>query len=182
MFRLINTSHPDIKLIKPEKFKDSRGHFYESFNYKDLKINLNLDVDFIQENVSMSKFNVLRGMHYQIKYEQIKLVRVLKGEIFDVVVDLRRKSKYFGKWFGFNLSYRNMLQIYIPKGFAHGFYVKSKEAIISYKVSNYWYPKYEKSILWNDKTLGINWQITGDPILSIKDKNANLFKNSKFFE
>ena len=182
MFKLINTSHPDIKLIKPEKFKDSRGHFYESFNYKDLKINLNLDVDFIQENVSMSKFNVLRGMHYQIKYEQIKLVRVLKGEIFDVVVDLRRKSKYFGQWFGFNLSYRNMLQIYIPKGFAHGFYVKSKEAIISYKVSDYWYPKYEKSILWNDETLGINWGITGVPILSKKDKNANLFKNSKFFE
>jgi len=179
---IINTKNEDVKIIKPEYFNDERGYFFESFNNKEFKNNVDNSISFVQDNQSLSKKNTLRGLHYQVKKSQAKLVRVIVGEIFDVFVDLRKSSKQFGLWDGVILSSENKLQLYIPKGFAHGYYVKSNMAIISYKTSDYWCPDYEQTIIWNDKDLAINWGNLSKPIISQKDQAGLAFLKSKMYK
>ncbi len=164
-------------LITPKIFEDSRGFFYESWNKKSFFKLTNLNLDFVQDNHSKSYNGVLRGLHYQLKpYPQGKLVRCIKGSIFDVVVDLRSKSKTFGKWSSVVLSQDNLKELWVPEGFGHGFLTISENAEVVYKTTNYWEKNYERSILWNDRRISIKWPLESLknklPILSIKDKNA----------
>ena len=157
-----------VLLIEPLVHGDPRGRFYESYEEKKYQA-VGIQEDFVQDNQSLSQKNVLRGLHYRIEPEQAKLVRVVKGEVFDVVVDIRKNSSTFGKWQSFILSASNYLQLYVPIGFAHGFCVLSDEAEFLYKVSESYSAEKEKGILWNDPDIGIDWPIS-DPILSEKDK------------
>jgi dTDP-4-dehydrorhamnose 3,5-epimerase len=162
-----------VIIIEPEIYRDSRGYFFESWNvekYKD-----SLPFNFVQDNISYSRKGVLRGMHFQNPRPQAKLVSVLYGEIFDVIVDLRLGSPTFKKWFGLYLSSQNHRQLFIPEGYAHGFIVTADEAIFHYKCSGYYSPIDELGIVWNDPELNINWPIE-NPIVSSKDKNASLLK------
>jgi len=166
----------DLLVISPKVFEDNRGYFLESYNKKNLASLLN--VDFVQDNESKSQKNVLRGLHFQKPpHAQGKLVRVITGSVLDVAVDLRKKSTTYGKYFKHILSAENKNQLYIPEGFAHGFLVLEDETIFSYKCTKYYNKESEESLLWNDSTLNINWEIE-DPLISDKDKNANIF--SKF--
>ncbi len=167
------TALPEVKIIEPPIFEDARGFFYESFNARAFHQAVAADVQFVQDNHSHSVKNVLRGLHYQIRYPQDKLVRVIAGEIFDVAVDIRKSSTHFGKWVGVHLSAENKRQLWIPTGFAHGFLVLSETAEIIYKTTDYWFPEYERSILWNDPMLGIHWPLTTAPVLSQKDAQAS---------
>ena len=165
-------------LISPKIYEDSRGFFYESWNKKSFSNLINKKVDFVQDNHSKSVNGVLRGLHYQINpFAQAKLVRCVKGEIFDVIVDLRIKSETFGNWSGVMLSQSNFKQLWIPEGFAHGFLTISKLAEVVYKTTNYWNQNSERTILWNDKTISISWPLdlikSKLPALSEKDKNAD---------
>lgn len=171
-----------VLIIKPEVFKDSRGFFLESFNQKKFESATGLNqISFLQDNHSQSSRGVLRGLHFQTKFEQAKLIRVTRGEIFDVVVDLRRKSKTFGHIFGINLSVSNHLQLWIPKGFAHGFQVISESADVQYKTTDYWSSEHEKVLLWNDPDLRIDWPLE-NPILSEKDmKGKPLSELKEYF-
>lgn len=165
----------DLLIISPKVFEDNRGYFLESYNKKDLASLLN--VDFVQDNESKSQKNVLRGLHFQRPpHAQGKLVRVITGSVLDVAVDLRNNSTTYGKYFKHVLSAENKNQLYIPEGFAHGFLVLEDETIFSYKCTRYYNKESEESLLWNDSTLNINWEIE-DPIISEKDKNANIFSN-----
>lgn len=165
----IKTAIQDVFLIEPRLFGDERGFFYESWNKKAL-FDFGLDVEFVQDNHSKSARGVLRGLHYQIQRPQGKFVRVVAGEVFDVAVDLRRTSPTFGQWVGFTLSAENKLMAWIPPGFAHGFYVTSETAEFLYKTTDFWCPEFERSLLWNDPTLGIGWPLKGDsPKLAAKD-------------
>lgn len=175
--KLIPAKIPDVLLIEPKVFGDERGFFYESWNRKTLQ-SLGLDVDFVQDNHSKSQKNVLRGLHYQIKHPQGKLLRVIAGEVFDVAVDLRKSSPTFGQWVGFTLSAENKHMAWIPPGFAHGFCVTSDSAEFLYKTTDYWYPEHERSILWNDARLAISWPIAGEPSLSSKDKAGMTFQDA----
>lgn len=164
-------------LISPTIFEDSRGFFYESWNKDSFFKLTNNNLDFVQDNHSKSKMGVLRGLHYQLNpYPQGKLVRCIQGSIFDVLVDLRIKSKTFGKWAGKLLTHENSNQLWIPEGFAHGFITISETAEVVYKTTNYWKTNYERSIIWNDKRISIKWPLEflkpNSPILSIKDQNA----------
>ena len=163
-----------IKIISPRIFEDNRGYFYESWNKSALNEKI-YKIDFCQENHSYSKKNVLRGLHFQVNpYAQGKLVECLAGEIFDVVVDLRIKSPSFLQWGGVKLSENNHKQIWIEKGFAHGFYTLSQEAHVIYKVDNYWEKEYERTIIWNDSNISINWPLIDDaPVISDKDSIGN---------
>ncbi len=162
-----------VKIITPRVFQDNRGFFLESYNRRKYS-ECGMDHDFVQDNHSKSVRNTLRGLHYQINPGQDKIVRVIAGEVFDVVVDIRRNSPTYGQWEGFILSAENKLQIYIPKGFAHGFCVLSDEAEFVYKCSEYWSPQDERGIIWNDPDINIQWPAT-EPILSAKDlKNLPL--------
>ncbi|MDP2751275.1 MAG: dTDP-4-dehydrorhamnose 3,5-epimerase [Rhodocyclaceae bacterium] len=164
----IHTDIPDVLLIEPKVFGDDRGFFYESWNKKTLAA-LGLNADFVQDNHSRSARNVLRGLHYQIVQPQGKLVRVTEGEVFDVAVDMRRSSPTFGKWVGFTLSAVNKRMAWIPPGFAHGFCVTSDFAEFLYKTTDYYAPEHERTLLWNDPTLAIDWPLEGTPILAAKD-------------
>lgn len=166
--------------IQPKVFHDNRGFFLESYNERDF-VKLGLDMKFVQDNHSMSTKGVLRGLHFQNIHPQGKLVRVLKGEVFDVAVDIRQESKTYGKWHGVILSDVKKNMFYIPEGFAHGFLVLSDEAEFSYKCSDYYYPEYESGIIWNDEDININWPISKgmDIVLSDKDKDLNKFKELK---
>jgi dTDP-4-dehydrorhamnose 3,5-epimerase len=164
---------PDVLLIEPKVFGDERGFFYESFNQAAFNDATGLEISFVQDNHSKSARNVLRGLHYQTPPRaQGKLVRVLVGEVFDVVLDIRRDSPSFGKWVGERLSAENKRQIWIPPGFAHGFLVLSDSAEFLYKTTDYYAPDCERGILWNDPALGIDWPLTGSPLLSAKDEQA----------
>ncbi len=167
-------------IIEPTLFGDNRGYFMESYNYRDFKEN-GLDMVFVQDNQSKSKKGVLRGLHFQKKHSQGKLVRVIKGEVFDVAVDLRRTSETYGRYFGIILSAENKRQLYIPKGFAHGFLVLSDEAEFIYKCTDYYYPEDEGGILWNDKDIGIKWPLDNieEIILSQKDKSLKILREIK---
>ena len=175
-------SIPDILLIEPKVFSDERGFFFESFNQADFEKGTNLSPIFVQENHSRSIKGVLRGLHYQLPPKaQSKLLRVVKGEIFDVVVDIRKGSSTFGKWVGATLSEKNKTQIWIPKGFAHGFLVVSESAEIVYKTTEEYALQYERCIIWNDPKLNIDWGLKGEPILSNKDKKGELINNVEIF-
>lgn len=174
-------SIPDIILIEPKVFGDDRGFFFESFNQKSFEEATSLKRNFVQDNHSCSVRNVLRGLHYQIRQPQGKLVRVVVGEVFDVVVDIRKSSPTFCKWVGVTLSAENKRMLWIPEGFAHGYVVLSNVAEFLYKTTDYWYPKHERCIIWNDPSLAINWNITEEPLLSFKDANGVLFTKAELF-
>ncbi|CAD6509708.1 dTDP-4-dehydrorhamnose 3,5-epimerase [Paraburkholderia hiiakae] len=163
------TALPEVKIIEPRVFGDARGFFYESFNAREFAEHVEQGVEFVQDNHSRSSRGVLRGLHYQIEHAQGKLVRVVEGEVFDVVVDIRKGSPRFGKWVGVNLSVDNHRQLWVPPGFAHGFVVLSESAQFLYKTTDYWYPEHERSIIWNDAEIGIEWPIEGEPVLAAKD-------------
>ena len=166
------TAIPDVLVIEPKVFGDSRGFFYESFNQKAFNEATGLDVNFVQDNHSYSARGVLRGLHYQVSQPQGKLVRVVRGAVFDVAVDIRKGSLTFGKWVGVELKEDNHKQLWIPDGFAHGFLVLSNSADFLYKTTDYYAPEYERCIAWNDSEIGINWPFTIAPSLSSKDQNG----------
>jgi dTDP-4-dehydrorhamnose 3,5-epimerase len=180
--QFIKTKIPDVVIFEPKVFGDDRGFFYESFNAKAFLEATGCDVQFVQDNHSKSAKNVLRGLHYQIQQPQGKLLRVAIGEVYDVAVDLRRSSDYFGQWVGVNLSAENRRQLWVPPGFAHGFLVMSENAEFLYKTTDYYAPAYERSLLWNDPELGIEWPIGEEPILSGKDQAGTRFKEADVFE
>lgn len=167
--KVIETGIPDVLIIEPKVFGDERGFFYESFNAAAFEAATGLKQQFVQDNHSKSQRGVLRGLHYQIRQPQGKLVRVVAGEVFDVAVDLRRSSPSFGRWVGTRLSAENQRQLWIPEGFAHGFVVLSESAEFLYKTTDYYAPEHERSLLWNDPELGIQWPIDAPPQLSAKD-------------
>ena len=162
------TSIADVKLIEPKVFGDARGFFFESWNARTLA-QAGIDAAFVQDNHSRSRRGVLRGLHYQIEHPQGKLVRVVAGEVFDAVVDLRRSSPTFGRSFGVVLSEANKRMLWVPPGFAHGFVVLSDSADFLYKTTDYWYPEHERTLKWNDAALGIAWPLDGEPIVAPKD-------------
>jgi len=164
------TALPEVKLIEPKVFGDARGFFLESFNEREFVEKVGVEARFVQDNHSRSAKGVLRGMHYQIEHAQGKLVRVVAGEVFDVVVDMRKRSPNFGKWMGLHLSAENHRQLWVPAGFAHGFLVLSETADFLYKTTDYWYPEHERCLRWNDPRVGIQWPIEGEPVLAEKDK------------
>ncbi|MFQ1970825.1 dTDP-4-dehydrorhamnose 3,5-epimerase [Aeromonas veronii] len=178
---VIDTKIPDVKIIEPKVFGDERGFFFESFNHKLFEEAVGYQVNFVQDNHSKSSKGVLRGLHYQMPpHAQGKLVRCVAGEVFDVAVDIRKSSPTFGQWVGVHLSGENKRQLWIPEGFAHGFVTLSETAEFLYKTTNYYSPVSEKSIIWNDKNLNIEWPITFAPILSIKDDNAKILNKNTF--
>lgn len=174
-------SIPDLLLIEPTVFGDERGYFLESFNHAKFQQAVGRPVDFVQDNQSSSVQNVLRGLHYQIKKPQGKLVRVLSGKVFDVAVDIRKSSPTFGRYAGVELSESNHRQLWIPPGFAHGFVVMSNTAVVLYKVTDYYDPQSERCIVWNDPQLSINWPIASPPVLSIKDQAGLAFHQAEVF-
>lgn len=177
--KIIDTDIPDVKIIEPQVFGDERGFFMETWNQKKFEeLVTRKPTYFVQDNHSMSKKGILRGLHYQTENTQGKLVRVISGEVFDVAVDIRKSSPTFGQWVGVYLSEENKRQLWIPEGFAHGFYVTSDEAEFVYKCTNYYAPHYEETILWNDPILKINWPTNTLPILSDKDKIGRHFNCS----
>jgi dTDP-4-dehydrorhamnose 3,5-epimerase len=176
-----STAIPEVLIIEPEVYGDDRGFFFESFNARAFEQATGLEPEFVQDNHSKSVKNVLRGMHYQIKQPQGKLVRVVQGEVFDVAVDLRRSRETFGQWVGVRLTAENKKQLWIPEGFAHGFVVLSDTAEFLYKTTDYYAPKYERSLLWSDPALGITWPITEEPKLTTKDADAQLLADAEVF-
>jgi dTDP-4-dehydrorhamnose 3,5-epimerase len=164
-----------VVVIEPDVFSDGRGFFLETFNAKAFA-EAGINEQFVQDNQSHSNRGVLRGLHYQKEQAQGKLIRVLFGEIFDVIVDLRPESNTYGKWSGFNLSASEQKIVWIPKGFAHGFYTLSEAADVAYKATDFYAPQHERVILWNDPDLAIRWPLEGEPILSEKDKSGHLFR------
>jgi dTDP-4-dehydrorhamnose 3,5-epimerase len=175
------TQLPGVLIIEPKIFSDERGYFYESFNAKNFNQLTGLNVQFVQDNHSLSVKNVLRGLHYQIQNAQGKLVRVTKGEVFDVVVDLRKHSSNFGNWIGTTLSAQNHRQLWIPPGFAHGFLVTSDEAEFLYKTTDYWAPEHERCLRWDDPSIGIIWPLSGAPIVSAKDQQGKFLADTEIF-
>ncbi|AWT12104.1 dTDP-4-dehydrorhamnose 3,5-epimerase [Stutzerimonas frequens] len=179
--KVVETSIPDVLIIEPKVFGDERGFFYESFNAAAFEAATGLKHQFVQDNHSKSQRGVLRGLHYQIQQPQGKLVRVVAGEVFDVAVDLRKSSPSFGRWFGTHLSAQNQRQLWIPEGFAHGFVVLSESAEFLYKTTDYYAPEHERSLLWNDPALGIQWPIDEAPQLSAKDQAGKLLRDAELF-
>ncbi len=178
---VIKTALSEVLILEPTIFGDERGFFQESYNKKAFDKAIGTNTSFVQDNHSRSKKNILRGLHYQIKQPQGKLVRVVQGSVFDVAVDLRKSSATFAQWVGVELSSDNHRQMWVPPGFAHGFLVLSEQADFLYKTTDYYAPEYECSICWNDPTLGINWPEC-TPILSSKDEQAVTLTNAKVFE
>ena len=179
--KVVETSIPDVLIIEPKVFGDERGFFYESFNAAAFEAATGLKRQFVQDNHSKSQRGVLRGLHYQIQQPQGKLVRVVAGEVFDVAVDLRRSSPSFGRWTGVLLNAENKRQLWIPEGFAHGFVVLSETAEFLYKTTDYYAPEHERSLLWNDPELGIDWPLDTPPQLSAKDQAGKLLRDAELF-
>ncbi|HEH9426667.1 TPA: dTDP-4-dehydrorhamnose 3,5-epimerase [Aeromonas sobria] len=178
---IIDTKIPEVKIIEPQVFGDERGFFYESFNHRKFETAIGRKIEFVQDNHSKSVKGVLRGMHYQIQHPQGKLVRCTRGEVFDVAVDLRQLSPTFGQWVGVTLSEENKRQLWIPEGFAHGFVVVSEVAEFLYKTTDYWFPEFERSLLWCDQDVAISWPETGGSQLSHKDSIAKTLKCAEVF-
>ena len=170
--KLTRTAIPDVLILEPQVLSDARGYFFESFNQQAFNHATGLDVTFAQDNHSRSTKGVLRGLHYQIRYPQGKLVRVVRGAVFDVAVDVRKSSPTFSKWVGTKLSDANHKQHWVPSGFAHGFMVLSDEAVVLYKTTNHYAPEHERCIAWNDPGLAIDWPRDLQPLLSPRDSNA----------
>ena len=179
--KVIDTKIPDVKLLEPQVFGDERGFFMETFRDEWFKQNI-ADRTFVQENHSKSVKGVLRGLHYQTENTQGKLVRVVSGAVFDVAVDMRENSPTFGQWVGEILSAENKRQLWVPEGFAHGFYVLTDEAEFTYKCTDYYNPKAEHSLIWNDETVGIEWHLEGEPSLSAKDLAGKILKDAVKFK
>lgn len=180
--KIFPTAIADVLLIEPTVFGDDRGFFYESYNKKEWQELTGLETSFVQDNHSKSAKNVLRGIHYQIKQPQGKLVRVVVGEVFDVAVDLRKSSPTFGQWVGERLSAENKKSLWVPPGFGHGFLVLSESAEFLYRTSDFYAPQYERCIVWNDSDLNIDWPLAGgDPLLSDKDQQGSLFKDAEYY-
>jgi dTDP-4-dehydrorhamnose 3,5-epimerase len=167
--KVVDTGIAGLLVLEPKVFGDARGFFMESFNARAFREATGLDVQFVQDNHSRSGKGVLRGLHYQVNQPQGKLVRVAQGAVLDVAVDLRRSSPTFGKWYGVELSGENHRQIWVPPGFAHGFYVLTESADFLYKTTDYYAPEHERSLAWNDPTVGVDWSLQGTPLLSAKD-------------
>jgi dTDP-4-dehydrorhamnose 3,5-epimerase len=166
--RVLPAAIPDVLLVEPRVFGDARGFFMESWNRRALA-EAGLDAEFVQDNHSRSRRGVLRGLHYQIRHPQGKLVRVVAGEVFDVAVDMRARSPTFGRWVGVTLSEENKRMLWVPPGFAHGFLVTSESADFLYKATDYYHPEHERTLLWNDPALAIEWPLDGEPALAAKD-------------
>lgn len=181
--KILPTAIPDVLIIEPRVFGDSRGFFFESYNRQVFREAVGLDVHFVQDNHSRSAKGVLRGLHYQIKQPQGKLVRVVRGAVFDVAVDLRKSSPTFGQWAGAELSETNNLQMWVPPGFAHGFLTLSDSADFLYKTTDYYAPEFERCIAWDDPTLAIGWPLAGNsPQISVKDQVGLLLVNAQLFD
>lgn len=180
--KVIPTAIRDVLILEPKIYKDARGFFYESYNRKTLIECLGVTDEFVQDNHSRSATHVLRGLHYQIKQPQAKLIRVVTGEIFDVSVDIRCNSPTFGHWVGVTLSAQNKRELWIPVGFAHGFLVLSDLAECLYKTTDYWSPEHERCLIWNDPDVGIQWPIPCEPVLSDKDRKGVRLKDAELFE
>jgi dTDP-4-dehydrorhamnose 3,5-epimerase len=178
---IVSTEIPDVLIIEPKVFGDSRGFFFESFNQRQFEQLTGVAPSFVQDNHSRSARGVLRGLHYQIHQPQGKLVRVIAGEVFDVCVDMRRSSPTFGKSVCVTLSADNHRQLWIPPGFAHGFLVTSESADFVYKTTDYYAPEHERSVLWNDAALAIPWPLQGEPLLSAKDKAGTPLAQAETF-
>ena len=177
------TEIPEVAVIEPRVFGDSRGFFLESFNRRQLEAALGRRLEFVQDNHSQSERNVLRGIHYQLPHPQGKLVRVIRGEVFDVAVDLRRGSATLGRWVAERLSAENKRQLWIPEGFGHGFLVVSDGAEVLYKTTEYWYPEDDRCIRWDDPGLGIAWPLGSEsPLVSAKDGKGATFREAVLFE
>lgn len=174
----IETKLPGVIIVEPKIFGDNRGFFFESFNHKVMAA-AGIDHQWVQDNHSRSSLGTVRGLHYQVNPGQDKLVRVIRGEVYDVVVDMRRASETFGQWAGFTLSEENRRMLYVPKGFAHGFCVTSEVAEFVYKCSEYWSPADERGVAWDDPTLGINWPVE-KPILSERDTTHPRFSDAEY--
>jgi dTDP-4-dehydrorhamnose 3,5-epimerase len=181
-YTVIPTAIPDVLVLEPKVFGDARGFFFESFNERDFREKTGVDAAFVQDNHSKSVKGVLRGLHYQIQHPQGKLVRVVQGRVFDVAVDLRKSSPTFGRWAGAVLDADTHRQMWVPPGFAHGFVVLSDAAEFLYKTTDYWYPEHERSLLWNDPALGIDWPIDFAPQLAAKDAAGKLLPDADLFE
>jgi len=170
--RIIGTDNPDVLLLEPRVFPDERGFFLEAWNARIFRNDIKLDMQFVQDNHSQSTRNVLRGLHYQIRQPQGKLVHVARGRIFDVAVDLRKSKPTFGQWVAHELSENNHRQLWIPPGFAHGFVVLSEVADVLYKTTDYYDPANERCLIWNDPTVAIAWPLNGEPVISPKDRSG----------
>ncbi|MEQ9623771.1 dTDP-4-dehydrorhamnose 3,5-epimerase [Coleofasciculus chthonoplastes] len=179
--KIIPTKIPEVLIIEPRVFSDDRGFFLESYNHKALAETAKITSKFVMDGHSRSGQNVLRGLHYQIQQPQGKLVRVVVGEILDVAVDIRKRSPTFGQWVSCLLSAENKRQIWIPEGFAHGFYVVSQVAEVLYKTTDYYAPQHERTLLWDDPDLAIDWQLTTEPILSAKDQAGQPLKTAEVY-
>ena len=176
------TEIPDVLLLEPKVYQDERGFFLESFNRRTFREATGLDVEFVQDNTAFSVRNVLRGLHYQIRQAQGKLIQAMAGDIFDVAVDLRRASPTFGKWVGVNLSGGTHRMIWLPPGFAHGYLVLSEHAIVFYKTTDFYAPEEERTLLWSDPTLNIRWPLADKPIVSEKDRRGVAFASAEIFD
>ena len=180
--RAMPTAVAGVLLIEPKVFGDERGFFFESYNERAFAEATGVAPKFVQDNHSRSVKNTLRGLHYQIQQPQGKLVRVVAGEVFDVIVDIRRRSPTFGQWVGERLSAENKKMLWIPAGLAHGFSVLSENAEFLYKTTDYWAPQHERTLLWNDPDLGVAWPLKGEPILAAKDKAGKRLSEAEVFD
>jgi dTDP-4-dehydrorhamnose 3,5-epimerase len=180
-FKKISTSLPGLLILEPRVFGDERGFFLESYNERALA-ELGIEEQFVQDNHSSSRQNVLRGLHYQVKQVQAKLVRVVVGEILDVAVDLRRSSPTFGGWQAVRLSDENKRMLWVPAGFAHGFRVVTDQAHVLYKATDYYAPEHERTLAWNDPDLKIDWELDGEPVISAKDQRGVSLRSAETFE
>lgn len=178
---VVRSEIPDVLVLEPRVFEDERGFFLESWNAREFQSAVGFDVQFVQDNHSRSSCGVLRGLHYQIKQPQGKLVRVVRGSVFDVAVDLRRSSAMFGRWFGTELSEHNHRQVWIPPGFAHGFVVLSESADCLYKTTDYYAPEHERCLIWSDPEIGIDWPLDREPVQSAKDRLGLPLRKAEVF-
>jgi dTDP-4-dehydrorhamnose 3,5-epimerase len=178
---VVRTEIPDVLLLEPKVFKDARGAVFESYNRRVLREATGVDIEVAQENHSHSVRNVIRGLHYQLVRPQGKLVRVVRGEIFDVAVDIRRASPTFGRWVGFTLSEANGKMAWIPPGFAHGLLALTDTVDVLYKMTEFWAPEHERTLLWSDPQVGVRWPIAGSPVLSSKDQAGKRLSEAELF-
>jgi dTDP-4-dehydrorhamnose 3,5-epimerase len=180
--KVFRTEIAEVLLLEPKVHQDERGFFLESYNQRTFAEETGLDVKFVQDNQSFSVRNVLRGLHYQIRHAQGKLIQVMAGEIFDVAVDVRRSSPTFGRWVGVNLSGGTHRMIWIPPGFAHGYLVLSEHAIVFYKTTDFYAPEHERTILWSDSALNIRWPLDDKPIVGDKDRRGTDLRSADLFD